>query len=73
MAYPSSGVVKHNVKTQVIAMVQEELPLVERRLAEIKKEEKDLLGQRDYLKRVGSESGMTFDKGNQTMPEPGDG
>lgn len=62
MTSPSSGVVKHNVKGQVIAMVQEELPLVEKRLAELKKEEKDLLETRDYLRRVGSESGMLFDK-----------
>jgi hypothetical protein len=53
-------VVKHNVKGQVVAMVQEELPLVEKRLAELKKEEKELLETRDYLKRVGAESGMTF-------------
>lgn len=68
MTSPSSGVVKHNVKTQVVSMVQEELPLVEKRLAEIRKEEKDLLETRDYLKRVGSESGMSF-----PVPGPVDG
>lgn len=60
MTSPSSGVVKHNVKSQVVAMVQEELPLVEKRLQELRREEKDLLEQRDYLKRVGQESGMSF-------------
>ena len=60
MPSPSSGIVKHNVKGQVVAMVEEELPLVEKRLQELRREEKDLLEQRDYLKRVGQESGMKF-------------